>query len=150
MQNSGFIDQIQCDEQTLAVRQSSRDCLSKIKIGNGVFFYSELVNIRYVGVLIITISAAGRSGEEQDSDIYDGLDYIYKFLKDLHYGENHSNFPRYPQLYKRSLEQIEEEGGNEEVEALYVNKGSIIKQETIKTKGSISNYFINQNNREPD
>ncbi|KAA6359526.1 MAG: hypothetical protein EZS28_044947 [Streblomastix strix] len=60
-----------------------------------------------------------------------------------------------PVLFKSCQEQIEDEGGNEEIEAQLVNKGrgpfsSInIKSQTNRAKGKILNFFIDRSNPEP-
>ncbi|KAA6364820.1 MAG: hypothetical protein EZS28_039653, partial [Streblomastix strix] len=103
-------------------------------------------------MLVITISTASGSGEEQDGEIFQGLYCISKFLKYLHQG-NYS-FPPQPLLVRRSDEQIEEEGGNEEIESQIINEGNFfgcnIKDEANEAKGWILNYFIDQGNQRPD
>ncbi|KAA6364024.1 MAG: hypothetical protein EZS28_040449 [Streblomastix strix] len=145
------------DQQTFAVRHSSRGCLWNIHYSGDASAHSELVNTRYVRVLIIAISTASGAGEEQDDEIYWGLFRISNFLSNLHQGRNNDEppfqyFPPQPLLVHRSVEQIEEEGGNEEIESQLINEGNgwNIKDEVNETKGWILNYFTEQGNQRPD
>ncbi|KAA6385594.1 MAG: hypothetical protein EZS28_018879 [Streblomastix strix] len=109
---------------------------------------SELANIGYFRVLVIAITTAGGNGEEQDLEINDGFDRISDFLIQLHQGRNNYWQPSFlpqPLLAKRSMEQIEEEGGSEEVDAQLVNNGIFVMHKAKKIKGLILNYFINKN-----
>ncbi|KAA6363045.1 MAG: hypothetical protein EZS28_041428, partial [Streblomastix strix] len=96
-------------------RHSSRGCLWHIQLYGDVSAYTELVNARYARVFVIAIGTASGSGEEQDDEIKDGLSYISIFLKCLHQGM--ISFPPQPLLARSSIEQIEEQGGNEEIES---------------------------------
>ncbi|KAA6374346.1 MAG: hypothetical protein EZS28_030126 [Streblomastix strix] len=140
------------DQQTFAVRHSSRGCLWDIQQYGDGSTHSELVNARYVRVLVIAISTASGSGEEQDEEIIDGLDNISWFLKYLHQG--YYSFPPQPLLVRRSVEQIEEEGGNEEIDSQQSNKGKgkniDIKYEANRAKDEILNCFIEQGNPRPN
>ncbi|KAA6355756.1 MAG: hypothetical protein EZS28_048717, partial [Streblomastix strix] len=116
---------------------------------------TELVNARYARVQVIAISTASGSGEEQDDEIYWGLYRISIFLNQLHKGQYppHTSFPPQPLLVRRSVEQIEEEGGNEEIDSQLINKGHQycnIKDEANKVKGRILNHFIKWGNPKPD
>ncbi|KAA6362084.1 MAG: hypothetical protein EZS28_042389 [Streblomastix strix] len=141
------------DQQTLSVRHSSRRCLGSIQFFGDASIQSELVNTRYVRVLVIAISTASGSGEEQDEEIWSGLNNISKFLRDIHQGKQNS-FPPQPLLVRRSVEQIEEEGGNEEIDSQIINKGNFfgcnIKDEANEAIGEILNYFIEWGNPRPD
>ncbi|KAA6396996.1 MAG: hypothetical protein EZS28_007476 [Streblomastix strix] len=111
---------------------------------------SELVNNEYGRVMFISYSTAGGIGEEQNQDIYDGLMYIYNFLRELHEGRNNSwqpSFQPLPLLARRIEEQIEEEGGNEELEAQTKNSGDAgnIKYLAKWAKAATMNHFINNN-----
>ncbi|KAA6371080.1 MAG: hypothetical protein EZS28_033393 [Streblomastix strix] len=101
-----------------------------------------------VEMLVIAISTAGGQGEEDD-EIYWGLSRIFKFLSNLHQGKY--SFPPQPLLARRSDEQIEEEGGNEEIDAQLINKGlqGNIKNNANYAKGAILNYFIEQGTSKP-
>ncbi|KAA6390872.1 MAG: hypothetical protein EZS28_013604 [Streblomastix strix] len=116
--------------------------------------HSELINARYVGVLVIAISTASGSGEEQDVEISNRLNNISDFIRCLNQGRyyNETQFPPQPLLVRRSVEQIEEEGGNEEIQSQLINKGysDNIKNSAIRAKGMILNYFIEQGNPRPD
>ncbi|KAA6360387.1 MAG: hypothetical protein EZS28_044086, partial [Streblomastix strix] len=95
------------DQQSLQVRHSSRGCLWDIQLYGDASVQSELVNARYVRVLVIAISTACGSGEEQDEEIFYGLFRISKFLKYLHQGINNDEppfqyFPPQPLLVRRS------------------------------------------------
>ncbi|KAA6390742.1 MAG: hypothetical protein EZS28_013734 [Streblomastix strix] len=133
------------DKQTFEVRRSSRYCLWNIHLWSDEYVQSELVRIRYANILAIAISTAGGSGEEQDLEIMNGLSHIYQFLAILHNGSNYPLFLPLPLLAHSSKEQIEEEGGNEEVEAQLINNGNIncnIKDNAKWTKRSIFDHFI--------
>ncbi|KAA6374347.1 MAG: hypothetical protein EZS28_030127 [Streblomastix strix] len=146
------------DQQTLQVRSSSRRCLWQIQLYGDASAQTELINARYVRVLVIAISTASGSGEEQDDEIWIVLYRISDFLKYLHQGINNDEppfqyFPPQPLLVHRSDEQIEEEGGNEEIESQLINKGHQyynIKDEANEAKGRILNCFIEQGNTRPD
>ncbi|KAA6365790.1 MAG: hypothetical protein EZS28_038683 [Streblomastix strix] len=140
------------DQQTLALRSGSRTCLWYIQLWGDASTQSELVNANYTGVLVIAISTASGSGEEQDNDIQYGLFRITEFIRCLN-NEKQNSFPPQPLLAHRSDEQIEEEGGNEEIDSQLINKGHYyynIDFQANETKGAILNYFIEQGNPKPD
>ncbi|KAA6318152.1 MAG: hypothetical protein EZS28_054986, partial [Streblomastix strix] len=115
----------------------------------------QKVSIQYVGVLVISISTASGSGEEEDYEISIGLDRISRFLRCLNKGRKSSwypSFPPQPLLAQISDEQLEEEGGNEEIESQLINKGfnGDIKTDANRAKIAILNYFIKQGNPRPD
>ncbi|KAA6394605.1 MAG: hypothetical protein EZS28_009868 [Streblomastix strix] len=100
-------------------------------------------------MLTISICTAGGSGEEQDEEIRIGLFYMFCFLISLHKGKKYPTYlPPLPLLAKTCIEQIEEEGGHEEVDALLNNKGREmhIKVQAIGTYGYILNFFVDQSN----
>ncbi|KAA6398109.1 MAG: hypothetical protein EZS28_006362 [Streblomastix strix] len=70
---------------------------------------------------------------------------------EIHLGRTYPNFPPQLALTKSCFEQIEDEGGSEEVEAQLSNNGwnRNIKYQTYKAKGSIQNYFIDRKNTQP-
>ncbi|KAA6358564.1 MAG: hypothetical protein EZS28_045909 [Streblomastix strix] len=114
---------------------------------------ANLVKANYIGVLVIAISTVGGSGEEEDWQIFNVLDYISRFLSNLNKGRNRyykSTFPPQLLLTHRSDEQIEEEGGNEEIDSQLINKGRNIKNKANRAQGEILNYFIEQGNTRPD
>ncbi|KAA6356391.1 MAG: hypothetical protein EZS28_048082, partial [Streblomastix strix] len=140
------------DQLTLALRSIIKRCLRRIQVFGDSSTQSELINARYVGVLVIAISTASGSGEEQDDGIRYGMDFISDFIRCLHQGKNkYSSFPPQPLLAHRSDEQLEEEGGNEEIDSLQKYKGDYghIKNSANEAKGMILNYFIEQGNRKP-
>ncbi|KAA6367742.1 MAG: hypothetical protein EZS28_036731, partial [Streblomastix strix] len=111
-------------------------------------------------MFVIAISTASLIGEKQNNEIYWGLHHIYWFLKELHKGRNnvyfdyYPSFPPQPLLAKICIEQIEEEGGNEEAETYSINneyaKGYYyIKEQAEAVKRLILNYFINRSNPRP-
>ncbi|KAA6392800.1 MAG: hypothetical protein EZS28_011672 [Streblomastix strix] len=134
------------DKQTLPVRSSSGEFLYSIQSCGDASAQTKLVNARYAGVLVIAISTAGGHGEEKDDEICDRLFCISQFLNRLHQGRinDEPSFPPQPLLARRSNEQIEEEGGNEEIESQISNKGlrGNIKINANETKGEILNCFI--------
>ncbi|KAA6398948.1 MAG: hypothetical protein EZS28_005522 [Streblomastix strix] len=143
------------DQQTLEVRYNCRGCLFYIQDCGDASAQTELVNARYARVLVIAISTASGSGEEQDDEIKDGLSYISIFLNQLHKGINspHASFPPQPLLAHRSDEQIEGEGGNEEIDSQLINKGHQycdIKGQANRAQGRILNHFIKWGNPKPD
>ncbi|KAA6363923.1 MAG: hypothetical protein EZS28_040550 [Streblomastix strix] len=141
------------DKQTFEVRSSSGEFLYSIQSCGDASTQTELVNARYAGALVIAISTAGGAGEENDWGICDRLRYISQFLSSLNKGRinDYSSFPPQPLLARRSNEQIEEEGGNEEIESQISNKGLRGNMRNIasKVKGEILNYFIEQGNPRP-
>ncbi|KAA6367207.1 MAG: hypothetical protein EZS28_037266 [Streblomastix strix] len=112
---------------------------------------AELINIKYGRILIISISTAGGTEEQGDINIFNRLDDIYRFLKDLNQGNMfYRSFPPQPTLFKSCIEQIEEEGGNEEVESKLINKWSnSIKDWTNLVKAEILNTYIYKRNKRP-
>ncbi|KAA6388731.1 MAG: hypothetical protein EZS28_015745 [Streblomastix strix] len=134
-------------------------CIWQIQYEGNAQVQLELVSARQAGVLAIAISTAGGQGEEQDKEINQGLIRIFKFLKELRKGrnDNNSSFQPLPMLAKRSEEQIEEEGGNEEVEAQIINNGEVyecfdqydIKLQAQFAKSSMMNCFINSYSTSP-
>ncbi|KAA6391839.1 MAG: hypothetical protein EZS28_012632 [Streblomastix strix] len=87
---------------------------------------SELVNVGFGRMMIITFCTAGGAGEEKDEEIYNGLYHIFCFLKELYEGRNDVWLPSFqplPLLARVSLEQIEEEGAIEEIEEQMKNNG---------------------------
>ncbi|KAA6361238.1 MAG: hypothetical protein EZS28_043235 [Streblomastix strix] len=103
------------DLQRIEVRHWSRDCLWQIQQYGDEQVQSELVNNSYGRMICISYCTAGGKGEEYDLGIYNGLFYFSRFLRKLHDGRNYnySSFQPLPLLVPVSLEQIEEEGINE-------------------------------------
>ncbi|KAA6373584.1 MAG: hypothetical protein EZS28_030889 [Streblomastix strix] len=140
------------DQQTLALRSGSIKCLQHIHCSSDASAHSELANANYSGVLVIAISTACGHVEEYDKEIRNRLFRISQFLKYLIKGNQYS-FPPQPLLARRSDEQIEEEGGNEEIDSQLINKGKgsfwSIKNNANGAKRAILNYFIKQSNQRP-
>ncbi|KAA6393013.1 MAG: hypothetical protein EZS28_011456 [Streblomastix strix] len=138
------------DLQTLALRSGSRKCLFCIQEYGDVYAHTDLVNANYARILVIAISTAGGLGEEQDGEISSGLFRISYFLRCLNQGK-YNSFPPLPLLAQISKEQIEEEGGSEEIESQLINKGyNYINVKANQAKAAILNYFIDINNTRPE
>ncbi|KAA6403160.1 MAG: hypothetical protein EZS28_001314 [Streblomastix strix] len=134
------------------IRKRSSNCLNWFQIFGDKQIQAELINVGYGRSLIIYISTAGGREEEGDEEIYDGLYYIYNFLGELCQGRNYSPFfPEQLALSKTCIEQIEEEGGNEEVESQMINNQNIgnFNYRAIKTEGQILNFYIDRSNTRP-
>ncbi|KAA6372273.1 MAG: hypothetical protein EZS28_032200 [Streblomastix strix] len=136
------------DQQRLEVRYTSRLCLYWIQVYGDKQVQTELVNVEYGRMMSISFCTAGGQGEEQDQEIRNGLVPIYFFLRDLHEGRNayQPYFQPLPLLARRSEEQIEEEGVNEEIEAQMKNSvlDGHIKNWAKKAKATALNRFIYQ------
>ncbi|KAA6370745.1 MAG: hypothetical protein EZS28_033728 [Streblomastix strix] len=135
-------------------RQRIRECLRQIRLKGDEQDQSELINAGYGRALIISVSTAGGTEEQGDDEIYSGLNHIYWFITLLHQGRYnypHPLFPAQPALSKSCIEQIEEEGGNEEVEAQLYNNGKNdnIIDEAIEAKGEMMNIYFDRNNPKP-
>ncbi|KAA6382185.1 MAG: hypothetical protein EZS28_022288 [Streblomastix strix] len=115
----------QTDLLRLEVRYQSRECLQQIQVYGDAYVQSVLVNNEYGRVMTLTFCTAGGVCEEDDLKICDGLSCISIFLRQLRYGRNewYPSFQPLPLLARVSLEQIEEEGAIEEIEAQMNNKG---------------------------
>ncbi|KAA6359870.1 MAG: hypothetical protein EZS28_044603 [Streblomastix strix] len=145
----------QTDLLRLEVRQRSRLCLSCIQDYRDAYVQSELVRQDYGKVICISFCTAGGIGEEHDEEIHNGLFNIFCFLQELYEGRNNDydyydvdwqqSFKPLPLLARVSLEQIEEEGANEEIDALMNNKGmnGYIKGQAKDVKAETLNHFIN-------
>ncbi|KAA6360997.1 MAG: hypothetical protein EZS28_043476 [Streblomastix strix] len=133
----------------LEIRCNSRWCLRYIQECYDEQVQSELVNNGYGRVTSISFCTAGGKGEEQDLEILNGLMYIYLFLRALHAGRNDYHKPSFqplPLLARNTEEQMEEEGANEEIEALMYNNGynSIIKYNANNANAMTLNRFIHK------
>ncbi|KAA6328394.1 MAG: hypothetical protein EZS28_053724, partial [Streblomastix strix] len=133
--------------QRLKVRHWSRECLYWIQDNGDAQDQTEIVNVGYGRVMSISFCTAGGKGEEQDKEIFNGLRSIYWFLSDLREGRNNDYQPSFqplPLLARRSEEQIEEEGANEEIEAQMNNNGydSNIMSNANWAKEVVLNHFI--------
>ncbi|KAA6379299.1 MAG: hypothetical protein EZS28_025176 [Streblomastix strix] len=141
------------DSQSQEIRNRSRECLKWIQYKGDAKVQSNLVNIGNGRVMSIVISTAGGIGEEQDKEILDVLMHIQWVFKALPKGSNdYPSFQPLPLLARRTEEQIEEEGANEELEAqMKKNKyGSYIMIWANKAKAAILNHFIHWSNIGPN
>ncbi|KAA6375562.1 MAG: hypothetical protein EZS28_028910 [Streblomastix strix] len=131
----------------LKVRRKSRLCLQQIHSCDNKQIQLELVNQGYGRVTSITFSTAGGIGEEQDDEIWEGLNFIARFLYALHQGRTwQPSFKPLPLLARVSLEQIEEEGAIEEIDAQMNNNGydGFIKLWANEAKAATLNRFVNR------
>ncbi|KAA6360297.1 MAG: hypothetical protein EZS28_044176 [Streblomastix strix] len=136
------------DKQRIEVRKSSRLCLWNIQFSGDEQDQSELVNVGFGRVMSISYSTAGGVGEERYQEICNGLHNISWFLRELHEGRNdYPSFQPLPLLVRRTEEQIEEEGANEEIEAQMKNNAyqGRIKYWANKAKAATLNRFIHSN-----
>ncbi|KAA6385056.1 MAG: hypothetical protein EZS28_019414 [Streblomastix strix] len=132
------------------VRYNSRYFLFQIRNYGDEQDQTELVNVGYGRVTSIAFCTAGGVGEEQDVEIYVGLNHFYSFLRQLHEGRFwQRSFQPLPLLVRRTEEQIEEEGANEELEAQIINNGyySSIKYWANEAKAKTLNHFIHRRRR---
>ncbi|KAA6367059.1 MAG: hypothetical protein EZS28_037414 [Streblomastix strix] len=139
---------IDVNQQRLELRSWSRDFLVEIQCYADASVQTELVNKGYGRMLFISISTAGGIGEEQDQEIYNELNRISRFLRSLPEGRNYRqpSFQPLPLLARRSEEQMEEEGADEEIEAQMNNKrmNGIIKAWANYVKAATLNRFIHR------
>ncbi|KAA6366945.1 MAG: hypothetical protein EZS28_037528 [Streblomastix strix] len=133
----------------LKVRHQSRQCLDRIQQNGDEQIQADLVNIGYGRVMSITYSTAGGISEEQDKDIFNGLMCISRFLRELHEGRNdrQTSFQPLPLLARITVEQIEKEGANEELEAQMKNNGCYgsVQGYANEAKAATLNCFIHNN-----
>ncbi|KAA6381647.1 MAG: hypothetical protein EZS28_022826 [Streblomastix strix] len=145
------------DREALLIRNKSGYCLDFIQEYGDESDQSELVNSEYAVVLVLSLSTAGGDGEQDNRGIWNRLIYISRFMNSLHQRRQTSYFnrgPSFPQqirLARRSDEQIEEEGGNEEIEAQLFKKGFSVSVNywANQAQGNILNYFIHRSNQKP-
>ncbi|KAA6371737.1 MAG: hypothetical protein EZS28_032736 [Streblomastix strix] len=135
------------DLQRFNVRCNSRECLDRIQECGNAKDFADLVNIGYGKVICISFSTAGGIGEEHDKKILNVLNDIINFIRALHNGRNDEwqpSFQPLPLFSRRTEEQIEEEGANEEMEAQMNNNGynRRIKYYAKYAKAVILNHFI--------
>ncbi|KAA6375067.1 MAG: hypothetical protein EZS28_029407 [Streblomastix strix] len=138
------------DRLRFNVRSNSRWCLRWIQEYGDAQEFADLVNVQYGKVICISISTAGGIGEEQNMEIFLGLDNIYYILIEQHEGRNYDEQPSFqplPLLARMTEEQMEEEGANEEVEAQMINVGKVqgygsIQRCANRTKARTLNHFI--------
>ncbi|KAA6386964.1 MAG: hypothetical protein EZS28_017510 [Streblomastix strix] len=140
-----------------ARKNRSRICLYEISYNGDQQDQAELIKVGYACALIISIGKIGGSQEDNDNEIKDGLKYISDFLRNLRQGRYYDiTFHQQPALIKTCVEQIEEEGGNEEVDSQIENKQVLeygdqyLKYYANWTIGEILNFFIDKNNPRPN
>ncbi|KAA6376648.1 MAG: hypothetical protein EZS28_027824, partial [Streblomastix strix] len=130
----------------LNVRYDSRWCLSWIRCYGDAQNFADLVNVEYGRVLSIAFCTAGGIGEQQDWEIFIVLNHFSDFLRQLHEGRYYRQlfFQPLPLLARRTEEQMEEEGANEEIDTQMENNGNngYIKKQANKAKAETLNCFI--------
>ncbi|KAA6353069.1 MAG: hypothetical protein EZS28_051404 [Streblomastix strix] len=138
----------------------SKQCLRSIHSYGNEQVQVGLVTNGFPRALVIVINTAGGNEQEQDWGIYQGLNSIKQFIREILKGrETNPNYPQtplppQPVLFKSCQEQIVDEGAIEEIEAQLVNKGrginfGDIKEHANQAKGSILNIFIDRSNPKP-
>ncbi|KAA6373761.1 MAG: hypothetical protein EZS28_030712 [Streblomastix strix] len=80
--------------------------------------------------------------------------YMKEYICQLHKGRQDflcPSFPYQPLLTKLCEEQIEEEGGNEEIESQLINKRYQwdVKNRALEAKREILNFYNDRNNPKP-
>ncbi|KAA6398955.1 MAG: hypothetical protein EZS28_005521 [Streblomastix strix] len=149
-----FMDQSDKTEQELA--QYGLTCLRQIIDNGDKAALESISNQSFVNQTIDIIGIAGGHGAQDDNVIVSGLQNIISFFNFLHRGRQTQNVPvqmkqkqsQSLQLnilhLKQSEEQLEAEGGTEEIEPLLLNKGTLkfigqINKEALQAKGAILN-----------
>ncbi|KAA6396393.1 MAG: hypothetical protein EZS28_008081 [Streblomastix strix] len=121
---------------------------------------SQLYKLGYAGMMAVAVGICGGYIANNNGDIKLALSSIGCFFSRIHEGrqiyrediDEDISFPPQPELTKPSEEQFEEEGGNEEIEALLIDKGrnefddESINVRSIKAKYSILNHFSKKQN----
>ncbi|KAA6339121.1 MAG: hypothetical protein EZS28_052637, partial [Streblomastix strix] len=113
--------------QALKVRSRSRDCLWQIQLNGDESVQAEIVNAGFIGVMIIAISTAGGSEEDETDETHQWLKNISRFLYYLRQGgepdvfNRGTTFPPQPILRRICEQQMEEEGADEEIESQLIN-----------------------------
>ncbi|KAA6359712.1 MAG: hypothetical protein EZS28_044761 [Streblomastix strix] len=116
---------------------------------------SQLCKLGYAGMMAVAVGICGGCIVNNNGDIKLALSSIGCFFNRIHEGRKtqyfyHHPVPPQPELIKPSEEQLEEEGGNEEIEQWMAKKQKEkyqnIKFRTIQTKYTILNSFCNKLN----
>ncbi|KAA6312385.1 MAG: hypothetical protein EZS28_055933 [Streblomastix strix] len=112
------------DQQSIQIREKSRECLSEIQSQGDEQAQTELINVGLSKALIIRINSAGGTEDQGDKEIEQGLQFIFEILNQLNKGKNnyydfYPSFPAQPDLSQSYIEQVEEEGGIEEPKDKY-------------------------------
>ncbi|KAA6360205.1 MAG: hypothetical protein EZS28_044268 [Streblomastix strix] len=145
------------DNQSLKIRNESKQCLDSIHSWGDEQAQVELVTNGYPRILVNIINTAGGNEQEQEGRIYQGLWNIFNFIGEILKGRETDpdyglfpSFPPQPVLFKSCQEQIEDEGGNEEMEAQLVNKRKgeydDINNRANFAKRRILNIFVDNSN----
>ncbi|KAA6375904.1 MAG: hypothetical protein EZS28_028570 [Streblomastix strix] len=134
------------ERQRNDLRHQSRYCLFQIQRDGDEQDFADLVNVGIGKVLTIAFCTAGGAGEEEDWEIFNVLNHFYYFLRELYEGRHYQQLSLKPLqlLARRTEEQIEEEGANDELEAQIKNNenNSYISVWANKAKAVILNCFI--------
>ncbi|KAA6379148.1 MAG: hypothetical protein EZS28_025325 [Streblomastix strix] len=114
---------------------------------------TQLYELGYVRTLIETVGICGGSNQQNNIEINNAIQDLNFYLMTIHEGKEFNRyhpeeayFPSLTNLIKLPLEQIEQEFGIEEIEALLINKGFYgdIRAHANKVKHVIYNQ-LNQN-----
>ncbi|KAA6383757.1 MAG: hypothetical protein EZS28_020717 [Streblomastix strix] len=143
------------DEDAPEIRLNSRFCLSWIQQHADYQTLIILINENYVGTMTNAIS--NDYGHEQNSniqvlDLISNIHYFFTVLhEEIQSNKKNKKFAFFlPDVVfaKQSEEQIEEEGGIEEVE-LRTNKGNKdqIKKQSAQTMNSVRNLYLDYLNK---
>ncbi|KAA6400521.1 MAG: hypothetical protein EZS28_003956 [Streblomastix strix] len=132
------------DELANEIRKNSRKCLNQVQQYGDESIQAQLSSLGYACSLSLTISTACGSVEEYDDEIWSQLFTIRQFLSGLQKGRLTSYLDNQLQLQAKTtpvnqpIEQIEEEGGLEEIEDHQFN-GSI---DNIKFGANEAKYVL--------
>ncbi|KAA6396688.1 MAG: hypothetical protein EZS28_007782 [Streblomastix strix] len=132
------------------------DPLGLIQMNGEVLAQTSLTNSGYTNALIQYISTAGGCGFKNDSRLYDVLQHIQNFFYMLQQGRNQYTYngkfliPSQPALIKSSNEQLEEQGGSEEIDSLLtMSELDDIMKIANRTKQTLQNIFMDKTNQSP-
>ncbi|KAA6349315.1 MAG: hypothetical protein EZS28_051940 [Streblomastix strix] len=142
----GYHSKEKVERLRLNIRHWSRYCLFYIQYYGDEQDQTELVNVGIGRMTSIAFCTAGGVGDEQDVEIKYELNQIFWLLGQLNEGRHwQPSFQPLPLLARRTEEQIEEEGANEELDAQIKNNGYYlcIKYWAIRTKAVTLNHFVN-------
>ncbi|KAA6370456.1 MAG: hypothetical protein EZS28_034018 [Streblomastix strix] len=113
--------------------------------------YKQLVQAGYSTLVITHISTAGGICKENIFDINYELEFLGEFINNLHKGRsiNPILLPAPSNLIKTNSEQIEEQGGLEEIEAQLTNNKVYTSNFFASiSKSAILNYFKDPTNEQ--
>ncbi|KAA6365057.1 MAG: hypothetical protein EZS28_039416, partial [Streblomastix strix] len=146
-----------CEERerlSLVIRQKSCDCLNKIIFGCSVDGYDQLIQIQLSKILVIGLSIVSGFNQKNNDMIRNLLKCAGKFIKFLgqgfynqfNGGELISRKEAQYQRFKTSEEEIEEEGGNEELNSHQYDKDEQVQNQAVIAMKDILNHFRDQTN----